>query len=228
MFHVDTSIISYFYQASLIVKLVMLMLVGASLLSWFYVFERRLVLKAARKNLERFESEFWGASDLAKLYEEVIAKKNAEGLELIFIAGFGEFVKLQTHLVDDSTGMITSVERAMHVAYLKMSERLEKGLSSLATIGSTSPYVGLFGTVWGIMAAFQALGHVSQATIDMVAPGISEALVATAMGLFAAIPAVIAYNRYRTEIDQLLTRYESFQEAFASYLYRHHTRSCSK
>lgn len=218
---VDGSVFSYFYHAGLIVKIVMMMLLAASFTSWVIIFQRRSLLKGAKRHLNDFENKFWSTSDLSQLYKEIEERETPpQGLEVIFLAGFKEFIKLQKRTTIDPISSIPNVQRAMAVAQMRLADELEDHLSLLATIGSTSPFVGLFGTVWGIMTAFQALGHVSQASIAMVAPGISEALVATAMGLFAAIPAVIAYNYYNRMVSQILSRNESFQEEFSNYLYR--------
>lgn len=218
---IDSSFLSYFFNASLIVKAVMLLLLAASFASWVIIFKHWFFLKLFTKNLDEFENMFWSVSDLSKLYKEIDSKDcPPDGLEKIFIAGFKEFIKSQKRSNIDSTSIINSVQRAMTVAEMKIADNLEGNLSLLATIGSVSPYIGLFGTVWGIMSAFQALGHVSQASIAMVAPGISEALIATAMGLFAAIPAVIFYNRYNIVIGKLLNRSEAFKEEFSNYLCR--------
>lgn len=219
MIQINTSVISYFWRASPVVKIVMMLLLSASFVSWYLIFQRRLILKEAEARFKEFEKTFWAAKDLMLLYQNIDNKPYQTGFDAIFLAGVREFKRLQT--CKQSIGgesLIASLQRSMRNAHVRVSEELEEGLNMLATIGSTSPYVGLFGTVWGIMTAFQALGHVSQATIAMVAPGISEALVATAMGLFAAIPAVIAFNRYQARVDQLLTRYESFQDVLAGFL----------
>ena len=217
---VDSSMIGYFFDASPVVKIVMLLLLAASFMSWVIIFRRGFFLKESREQLDSFERLFWASSDLGQLYQELEAKENPIGLEKIFLSGFKEFIKLQKRSNIDPEAVMAGAQRAMRVAHVRVVDDLESHLSFLATVGSTSPYVGLFGTVWGIMTAFQALGHVSQATIAMVAPGISEALIATAMGLFAAIPAVIAYNRYTDMVERLLNSSEAFQEEFSSFLYR--------
>ncbi|MBU1927209.1 MAG: protein TolQ, partial [Gammaproteobacteria bacterium] len=172
------------------------------------------------KNLKSFETRFNSAGNLTDLYNEFAGKEDLEGMETIFVAGYRELIRLRQHSEAQAAEVMNGVERAMRLAISRIEESLENHLSFLATVGSTSPYIGLFGTVWGIMTAFQSLGHVEQATIAMVAPGISEALVATAMGLFAAIPAVIAYNRYANSVDRVLGRYEAFREEFLSLLFR--------
>ena len=216
----DNSIIGYFLAAGFAVKAVMLILIITSFASWVIIFQRWLTLRWTLRESAKFQKEFWATDDLAEFYNKISAKKSSEGLEKIFITGFQEFIRLQKLPDVSDSEVIERVQRAMHTASMQESDHLETHLSFLATVGSTSPYVGLFGTVWGIMTSFQSLGHVEQATISMVAPGISEALIATAMGLFAAIPAVIAYNRYSNIVDRILNSYETFRENFSSYLFR--------
>jgi len=209
-------------NASLLEQLVLLSLLLASLLSWAMILSKYKILKEARTDANEFEERFWSVEDLAPLYNRISAKNYvAAGMEKIFEAGFQEFAKLRAKTGMGSDDILEGAQRAMRVALNREIEFLETNLSFLATVGSTSPYVGLFGTVWGIMNSFQALGNVQQATINMVAPGISQALVATAMGLFAAIPAVIAYNRYSNDVERLINRYDTFQEEFSSILHRH-------
>lgn len=217
---VDSSVIQYFVMAGPVVKFVMLILFLASFVSWVFIFQRMFFLRWTKKNLNAFENEFWITEDLAQYYNDVSAKQNLTGLEKIFCSGFKEFVRLTNKGVLTNNSIVKNVQRAMRIEYTREADRLETHLPFLATVGSVSPYIGLFGTVWGIMMAFQALGHVQQATIAMVAPGISEALIATAMGLFAAIPAVIAYNRYANTVENILNRYEIFSEEFSNYLLR--------
>jgi len=207
-------------QASPIVQFVMALLVAASVVSWAIIIRKQQLLKAERLAADRFEDQFWSGGDLAALYKtlEVGAPTGMAG---VFIAGFREFSRLRRQPGLDSGQLLEGSRRAMRVAQLRETDRLEQNLSTLATIGSTSPYVGLFGTVWGIMSAFQALGNVQQATLAMVAPGIAEALIATAMGLFAAIPAVVAYNRYADQVGRLELRYDAFMEEFSTILQRH-------
>lgn len=216
----DVSIWSFIANAGPVVKGVMLLLTTASIISWGIIFQRAIMLKKARTALVKFENQFWSGVDLNQLYHALGQKKQElSGLEGIFFAGFNEFLRLRSrglHL----DAMMEGVQRAMRVSYARECGKLEDQLAFLATVGSTSPYVGLFGTVWGIMTSFQALGHVSQATIAMVAPGISEALIATAMGLFAAIPAVVAYNRYSSMVDKLTNQYHTFLDEFTSILHR--------
>jgi biopolymer transport protein TolQ len=208
--------------ASLPVQLVLIILLLASLVSWAVIYVKYRVLKNARRDADSFEDHFWSSEDLSPLYSRITGKRyQPSGMEKIFEAGFKEFAKLRGQKGIDPDAILEGAQRAMRVATNRENEYLETNLSFLATVGSTSPYIGLFGTVWGIMGSFQALGNVHQATISMVAPGISEALIATAMGLFAAIPAVIAYNRYSNDVERLINRYETFQEEFSSILHRH-------
>jgi biopolymer transport protein TolQ len=199
----------------------MLFLLLISLASWTVIFKKRLTLSQARREANEFEDEFWSGIDLTVLYSRLNKKEeDAYGLEAIFLAGFQEFLRLrnQTHL--DPEILVSGAQRAMRATMNGEFEDLDTHLPLLATAGSTSPYIGLFGTVWGIMNAFRALGTVQQATLSQVAPGIAEALIATALGLFAAIPAVIAYNRYSTEVERLVSRYETFIDEFSNILQR--------
>ncbi|HEX4045840.1 MAG TPA: protein TolQ [Gammaproteobacteria bacterium] len=218
----DGSLLNYFVQAGPVVKCVMVILVAASLFSWTYILQRSVYLKDTTKTTTQFEQAFWSGEDLSKLYAETSSRQKAglSGLEAIFRAGFKEFVRFrkQPHATTDA--IIENTQRAMRVAQMREQDKLEQHLSFLAIVGSTSPYIGLFGTVWGIMQSFRALASVQQATIAMVAPGIAEALIATALGLFAAIPAVIAYNRFITYIGKLMNRYDAFQEEFTNILIR--------
>lgn len=215
------SLYSLVANASLLVQLVMLLLVLASLVSWVMIFQRSRFLRHAGKTLDKFEEQFWSGIDLSQLYVEINARINPNsGVENIFGAGLKEYTRLRSRIASDADAIMNGVQRVMRVALAREEEKLEKHLSFLATVGSISPYVGLFGTVWGIMNSFRGLANVQQATLATVAPGISEALVATAMGLFAAIPAVIAYNRYSAEADNLAGRYETFAEEFSSILHR--------
>jgi biopolymer transport protein TolQ len=218
---IDLSIINLIMEASLLVKLVMLVLVLASLWSWTIIFSKRFAMRRARRAADSFEDRFWSAEDLSMLYSRITGRGHEpSGLERIFEAGFREFARLRKREGIDPRAILEGAQRSMRVALNREIEELEHSLSFLATVGSVSPYIGLFGTVWGIMNSFQALGNVHQATLGMVAPGISEALVATAMGLFAAIPAVIAYNRYSSDLDRLFSRYDMFLEEFSSILQR--------
>ena len=217
----DLSILSLITNASVLVQLVMLLLLVTSLFSWNVIFQKRRMLSKARVEAEEFEEKFWSGGDLANLYNQVTSGRHGNaGMAVIFEAGFKEFARLRKQESVDPMAVLEGAQRAMRVALSRETDRLELHLPFLATVGSTSPYIGLFGTVWGIMNSFRALGNVKQATIAMVAPGIAEALVATAMGLFAAIPAVIAYNRFSTELERLISRYDAFSEEFASILQR--------
>lgn len=216
----DLSIFRLVMQASLLVQLVMLLLLLASVLSWFLIFHKHKLLKQAAADALRFEDEFWSGSDLSEIFTKLNRRRtDREGMEKVFETGFAEFARSFKH-PGDPAFMMASIQRSMKVALSREEEKLEANLSVLATIGSISPYVGLFGTVWGIMSSFIALGNVQHATLAMVAPGIAEALIATAMGLFAAIPAVIAYNRFADLVERLVGRYENFAEEFATILQR--------
>ena len=218
----DYSFIDLILNASLVVQLVMLILVVASVVSWTMIFNKRLLLKHSKNDADMFEERFWSSEDLSPLYNRITTGRyESSGMEKIFGAGYKEFSRLQKQESIDPEAVLDGAQRSMRIAMNKEVDHLETNLSFLATVGSTSPYIGLFGTVWGIMNSFQALGTVQQATISMVAPGISEALVATAMGLFAAIPAVIAYNRYSNDVERLINRYDNFLEEFSSILHRH-------
>jgi biopolymer transport protein TolQ len=216
----DHSALSLILQASLIVQFVMALLAGASIVSWAIILRKRHLLKAERAAADRFEEQFWSGGDLSALYKNLEAGTTS-GMAGVFVAGFREFSRLRKQVGMGGGPLLEGSRRAMRVAQLRETDRLEQNLSTLATIGSTSPYVGLFGTVWGIMSAFQGLGNVQQATLAMVAPGIAEALIATAMGLFAAIPAVVAYNRYADQVGRLELRYDAFMEEFSTILQRH-------
>ncbi len=218
----DHSFLDLIMNASLLVQLVMFILVLASVISWTMIFNKRKVLMHARKHAEQFEDQFWSVEDLSPLYTRISnSRYDATGMEKIFESGFKEFVRLGKQERLEPDVILDGAQRSMRIAMNREMDHLETHLSFLATVGSTSPYIGLFGTVWGIMNSFQALGNVQQATIAMVAPGISEALIATAMGLFAAIPAVIAYNRFSYDVERLINRYDNFMEEFASILHRH-------
>ncbi|HHF3030961.1 TPA: protein TolQ [Vibrio diabolicus] len=217
----DISILDLFLQASLLVKLVMLTLLCMSIVSWAMIIKRSKVLSQASKNAEQFEDKFWSGTDLSQLYQKVKARKDEiEGTEEIFYAGFTEFARLRKSNANSPAYIMEGTGRAMRVAVSREVDELETSLPFLATVGSISPYIGLFGTVWGIMHAFIALGEVKQATLSMVAPGIAEALIATAMGLFAAIPAVMAYNRLSNKVSKLEHTYATFSEEFHSILHR--------
>lgn len=217
----DLSLLTLILQASLVVQLVLLVLLAASVLSWASIIDRARVLGRARRSADAFEERFWSGGDLSALYKSLSQEERAsQGLASIFRAGFKEYVRLRKVEENDLMAVLQGAERSMRVALSREMDRLETHLTFLATVGSTSPYIGLFGTVWGIMHAFHALGNLEQATLALVAPGISEALVATAIGLFAAIPAVIAYNRYANQVERLGNRYEEFMEEFSTLLQR--------
>lgn len=207
-------------DASLLVQLVMLLLLVASMMSWTMIFRKWFAIKWATKQAMRFEERFWSGGNLTQMYSELTQKdSHPTGMANLFVDGFREYRRLQQ--ANASAGdILDGVQRAMRVAMMREADYLETNLAFLATVGSTSPYVGLFGTVWGIMNSFRSLSLTQQATIAQVAPGIAEALIATAMGLFAAIPAVIAYNRYSNQVERLLTRYEVFMEEFSSIVHR--------
>ncbi|MDH3280450.1 MAG: protein TolQ [Gammaproteobacteria bacterium] len=215
------SLISLIIEASLLVQLVLVVLVLASVISWTMIFSKHFGLSSARDAADGFEDAFWSGGDMQGLYERWSRGRTEDsGMVSIFIAGYREYTRLVEQGVIDRGDMLDAVHRAMRVALAREIDILETNLPFLATVGSTSPYVGLFGTVWGIMNSFRALGSVQQATIASVAPGIAEALIATAMGLFAAIPAVIAYNRYSNQVERLISRYETFTEEFLSIVNR--------
>jgi biopolymer transport protein TolQ len=217
----ELNILDLVLHASLPVKGVLLILIVFSFASWVIIFRKKAALDAATRGADEFEERFWSGTDLTALFREVSGRgDDADGLASVFEAGFREFVRQRQRRSADQRAVLEASERAMRVAGTREVDKLEHNLEFLANVGSISPYVGLFGTVWGIMAAFQGLGDVKQATIAMVAPGISEALVATAMGLFAAIPAVWAYNRYSTRLERITVRYDTFQEEFSSILHR--------
>ncbi len=218
------SVIRLVLQASVPVQIVLGILLLASLSSWAIIFRKRLIIGRARRGADQFESSFWSGGDLAQLYRSIEARGGATGMASIFEFGFREFARQRQHGGTAADQLLEGARRAMRVAQLKEIDRLEHSLATLATVGSTSPYVGLFGTVWGIMSAFSGLGNVQQATLAMVAPGISEALIATAIGLFAAIPAVVAYNRFADQVGRLEMRYDAFMEEFSTILQRHAAR----
>jgi biopolymer transport protein TolQ len=217
----DMSVISLVTHASLLVQGVLGVLLLASLLSWTAIFSKWKTLGSSHQQTDRFQETFWSSSDLTAQYQRVQANAQGAGtLERIFEAGFREFLRQQKNGNSDSATITSGVQRAMKATYQREMDALESSLPFLATVGSVSPYVGLFGTVWGIMNAFMGLSNVGQATLAQVAPGISEALVATAMGLFAAIPAVVAYNRFSSQTDRLAIQFESFMEEFSNLLQR--------
>jgi biopolymer transport protein TolQ len=215
------SIISLVLNASVLVQLVMFGLLVVSIIAWTIIFHKWRLMKKARFDADLFERRFWSGVDLVDLYKAVSSQRTeSQGMASIFEAGFKEYAKLHKQIGMVPEAVLEGAQRAMRVSLYKEIEKAETGLSFLATVGSTSPYVGLFGTVWGIMNSFRALGEVQQATMSMVAPGIAEALIATAMGLFAAIPAVVAYNRFAHTVERLDGRYENFMEEFSNLLNR--------
>ena len=218
----DLSYVQLILRASLVVQLVMILLLLASIASWAIIFQKRKLLNTAHGAADAFESKFWSGGDLTAMFKRISAQPGvAGGMDGIFESGFREFSRLRKQAGLDRAQIIEGARRAMRVSQLREMDRLEHNLATLATVGSTSPYVGLFGTVWGIMRAFIGLGNVQHATLAMVAPGIAEALIATAMGLFAAIPAVIAYNRYADKVGRLEVRYDTFMEEFSTILQRY-------
>ncbi|MEN2672951.1 protein TolQ [Herbaspirillum huttiense] len=225
----DLSFISLIANASVLVQLVMLLLLSASIISWTYIFRKMFTIRSARVQTEEFERVFWSGGNLSALYQDALSNRRKAGaggsLERIFQAGMGEFTKAKASVAArggavEPALLLDGARRAMRAAYQREMDALESHLAFLASVGSVSPYVGLFGTVWGIMNAFRGLANVQQATLAAVAPGIAEALIATAIGLFAAIPAVVAYNRYSHDIDRLAIRFESFIEEFSNILQR--------
>ena len=217
----DLSILTLIWNASVIVQLVMALLLVVSFMSWYFIFHKFFTIRQARSKTEQFERDFWSGNDLNALYQSAVNHRHATGsLERIFEAGFREFAKLRTQRAADPSALVDGARRAMRATYQREMDRLEAHLAFLASVGSVSPYVGLLGTVWGIMHSFRGLANVQQATLAAVAPGIAEALVATAIGLFAAIPAVVAYNRFSHDVDRLAVRFESFMEEFSNILQR--------
>lgn len=217
----ELNVLGLILGASIPVKLVLGILIGFSIASWFIIFRKKALIDRANAGADEFEERFWSGADLAGLFKELTsAGERIVGSAAIFEAGFREFARLRQRRGVDSRALLEGAQRAMRVAATREVDRLEQSLEFLANVGSISPYVGLFGTVWGIMIAFQGLANVKEATIAMVAPGISEALIATAMGLFAAIPAVWAYNRFSTKLERISMRYDTFVEEFSSILAR--------
>jgi biopolymer transport protein TolQ len=221
----DLDIWTLIVNASFVVKLVMALLLVVSFLSWMFIFQKWFAIRRAAAQTDKFEREFWSGNDLNSLYQGAVSNRHSIGsLERVFEAGFREFAKLRGQRGTDPSDMVDGARRAMRATFQREMDFLERHLSFLASTGSVSPYVGLFGTVWGIMHAFRSLANVQQATLAQVAPGIAEALVATAIGLFAAIPAVVAYNRYSHDIERLANRFESFMEEFSNILHRQAVR----
>ncbi len=214
------SIFALVANASVLVQVVMLLLAFASLTSWVMIFQRWFFLRRVLASVEEFEDHFWSGIDLRQLYVELDGNEDLTGIETLFVSGFKEYTRLSEQCGVDAEAIMQGAQRAMRVTLNREEENLETHLAFLATVGSTSPYVGLFGTVWGIMNSFRSLANMSQATLASVAPGISEALVATAMGLFAAIPAVIGYNRFSARVEVLMKRYEAFSDELTGILYR--------
>ncbi|MDR0770978.1 MAG: protein TolQ [Burkholderiales bacterium] len=217
--HADLSVLTLIAQSSLVVKVVLVILLAMSFWSWLRIGMKILQLRRAQRESVQFEDEFWRGGDLNAIYQSLGAARVGDGMKHIFVSGFREYTK---HRKQGSSSAVSvdATRRAMRVAFQRELDALDAGLPGLATIGSVSPYIGLFGTVWGIMNSFRGLASVSQATLAQVAPGIAEALIATALGLFAAIPAVIAYNRFTHDVDRISTRYETFIEEFANILQR--------
>lgn len=217
----DLSILSLIWNASVVVQCVMALLLIVSFMSWYYIFRKWFAINRARTQTEQFERDFWAGADLNALFQSAVNHRHSTGgLERIFEAGFREFAKLKNQRGTEPGVMVDGARRAMRATHQREMDLLESNLAFLASVGSVSPYVGLLGTVWGIMHAFRGLANVSQATLASVAPGIAEALVATAIGLFAAIPAVVAYNRFSHDVDRLAVRSESFMEEFSNILQR--------
>ena len=217
----ELNVLGLVLGASIPVKLVLGILIAASVMSWFIIFRKKALIDRANAGADEFEERFWSGADLAGLFKELTsAGERITGSAAIFEAGFREFARLRQRRGVDSRALLEGAQRAMRVAATREADRLEQGLEVLANVGSIGPYIGLFGTVWGIMIAFQGLANVKEATIAMVAPGISEALIATAMGLFAAIPAVWFYNRFATKLERISVRYDTFVEEFSSILAR--------
>jgi biopolymer transport protein TolQ len=217
----DLSLMTLLTNASVLVQLVLVLLLLVSLISWWFIFRKLFVIRDAVRRTDQFERSFWSGADLGTLYQQAAGSRhNAGSMERVFEAGFREFVKLRKQTGTNLAVLMDGTRRAMRATYQREMDHLERHLAFLASTGSVSPYVGLFGTVWGIMHAFRSLANVQQATLAQVAPGIAEALVATAIGLFAAIPAVVAYNRYSHQIDRLAIRFESFMEEFSNILQR--------
>ena len=217
----DLSMLTLIWNASVVVQIVMALLLVVSFMSWYYIFYKYFTIRKSREKTEQFERDFWSGNDLGALYQSAVNHRHSTGsLERIFEAGFREYTKLRPQRAADPSVLVDGARRAMRATYQREMDRLESHLAFLASVGSVSPYVGLLGTVWGIMHSFRGLANVHQATLAAVAPGIAEALVATAIGLFAAIPAVVAYNRYSHDVDRLAVRFESFMEEFSNIIQR--------
>ena len=217
---VDNTILKLITEASLVVQIVMAILVLASLMSWALMIIKSSQLSSAARQLDKFEDRFWSGISLKKLYDDLAHKTKQRGMEKIFFSGYHEYLRLYQSDKITHLPMVATAQRAMRVAESRELDRLEQNLSFLATVGSISTYIGLFGTVWGIMNSFISLGKIQQATLAVVAPGIAEALIATAIGLLAAIPAIVAYNRFSDKADRIAVRYENFREEFTNLLER--------
>jgi biopolymer transport protein TolQ len=221
----DLDILTLVINASVVVKVVLVLLLAVSFMSWMFIFQKWFSIRRANAQTDKFEREFWSGNDLNALYQGAVNQRHTIGsLERVFEAGFREFAKLRGQRGTDPSDMVDGARRAMRATFQREMDFLERHLAFLASAGSVSPYVGLFGTVWGIMHSFRSLANVQQATLAQVAPGIAEALVATAIGLFAAIPAVVAYNRYSHDSERLANRFESFMEEFSNILHRQAVR----
>jgi biopolymer transport protein TolQ len=221
----DLDILTLVINASVVVKVVLVLLLAVSFMSWMFIFQKWFSIRRANGQTDKFEREFWSGNDLNALYQGAVNQRHTIGsLERVYEAGFREFAKLRGQRGTDPSDMVDGARRAMRATFQREMDFLERHLAFLASAGSVSPYVGLFGTVWGIMHSFRSLANVQQATLAQVAPGIAEALVATAIGLFAAIPAVVAYNRYSHDIERLANRFESFMEEFSNILHRQAVR----
>ena len=217
----DLEIWTLIVHASVVVKVVMAILLLVSFMSWMFIFQKFYVIRRAVAQTLKFEREFWGGQDLNALYQGAVNHRHSIGsLERIFESGYREFAKLRGQRDTEASDMVDGARRAMRATFQREMDYLERHLAFLASTGSVSPYVGLFGTVWGIMHAFRSLSNVQQATLAQVAPGIAEALVATAIGLFAAIPAVVAYNRFAGDVNRLAIRFDSFMEELSNILQR--------
>lgn len=217
----DMDLVTLVLIASPVVQAVMLLLLLMSIAVWAVAFAKTSQIRKSQQLRERFETTFWNSQELTNLFREIESDRDQQkGLALIFADGFREFIRLQNQGVTHTNDLLMGSQRAMKIAFSRESDKLEKHLSLLATVGSSAPYIGLFGTVWGVIHAFQSLGNIEHATLAAVAPGISEALIATAIGLFAAIPAVIAYNRLSNRVDRLLNEYENFADGFLAVLQR--------
>lgn len=221
----DLSFVGMIIHASVVVQVILGLLLLVSLMSWWHIFMKMFSIRQAISQSEKFEREFWSSPDLNAIFQSATSGRYETGsMERIFESGFKEFLKLKRQPGMDNGAVMEGTRRAMRATYQREMDALESNLPFLATVGSVSPYVGLFGTVWGIMNAFRGLANVAQATLAHVAPGIAEALIATAIGLFAAIPAVVAYNRYAHEVDRLATRFDAFMEELSNVLQRQAAR----